>query len=505
MTTRAAPLWTEFAPSPERWRGSLQITVLCMATVSIAMALRIPEAALSCYLVFFAWKDDTGSAVLSAVMLIVAAAIAIPLAQPLLRLAVDSAPWRLGLLCGITLFGMTLAHASRAAPMLGTATFVFAFSVTLYDVVPVPALLSHALAWMWIVTFVPMALLALMAIFTGASPRAQASNLIAQRRAALAAPHSQAAHALLDEGGTRMDGWLGKARLLGHARGRDAEFLAAQAESSYLDLARAQAGLPQRAGPPAPATPAVKPPLFRRDLLTNPAHFRFGVKVLVAVMITYGFYSIGDLFEIHTAMITCFFVALGTGAETRHKITLRLTGAVLGALLGAFVLFGLMPHLSDLGHLLMLVALGAFPAAWISLGSERVSYAGWQLALCYFLVILAGFGPVTDPSTAIERVLGIAVGVVTVWAVFTILWPVSVNDRVDDVLDQFDLDMAATAGHTLSGRAAMRLTTQIAEAARLHHYAHFEGPRDQGEARRISEARARVNRKLRHATGEPHA
>lgn len=505
MTARAAGLRAELLPSPERWQGAWQITVLCMATVAIAMMLRIPEAALSCYLIFFAWRGDTGSAVMGAVMLIVATTLALPMAQPLLRLSANSTMWRFGLLSGLTLIGMTLAHASRAGPMIGTATFVFAFSITLYDVIPFAGLISRALAWMWVVGFVPMALLATLAIFAGTSPSARAEALIARRRAACAAPASDAARALLNEGGTRMDEWLARARFLGHARGRAGDMLAAKAEASYLDLARADAGLPARQGPPAPPMPAPKLPAFAPDLFSNPAHLRFGIKVLIAVLVTYVFYTIGGMFEIHTAMITCYFVALGTGAETRHKITLRLTGAVLGGGLGTLVLFLLMPHLDDLGHLLALVAIGAFPAAWISLGSERISYAGWQMALCYFLVILGGFGPVTDPSAAIDRILGIAVGITVVWAVFALFWPVSVHDRVDAVLDQVDTEIARTAGHSLSGRAVMRLNVMIADADRLQHYAPFEGGADPAQARRIAETRARLRRKLRHATGEPHA
>ncbi len=41
---------------------------------------------------------------------------------------------------------------------------------------------------------------------------------------------------------------------------------------------------------------------------------------------TYIAYTSIDLFEIHTALITCFFVALGSGGETFQKSTLRLSG-----------------------------------------------------------------------------------------------------------------------------------------------------------------------------------
>lgn len=503
--TALARLRRDLRATPERWHDAAAITALCMVTAAIAMMLRIPEAALSCYLIFFAWRDNSGAAIISGAILIVAASLALPLALPLLRLSVESPHWRLGLLTGLTLTGMTLAHASRAGPMIGTATFTFVFAITLYDVVPDPDLLTRGLAWMWVIVFVPMAVSILRAIFFGHSPYDQARALITRRRAACDRPDGAEARRLLAEGGTHMDGYLKMAGLMAHARGLRAAYLAAEAEASYLDLARAAAGLPQRAGPPAPAHPAQPAPLFTPGFLSDRAHLRFGVKVMIAVLITYLIYTLGGLFEIHTAMITCFFVALGTGAETRHKIALRITGAILGGLLGAAVLFALMPHLDDLGHLMAIVALGAFPAAWISLGSERISYAGWQLALCYFLVILGGFGPVTDPSAALNRVFGIAIGISVLWAVFTFLWPVSARDRIAALLDQFDVQIAQMAGYSLSGRAAMRLYATLAEAERLHSFVTYEGHDAPGEARQIAQARARLHRKLRHATGVNHA
>lgn len=507
MTARAASLRAEFAPSPDRWRGAMQMTALCVATAGACMILGVPEAALACYLVFFAWRDDSGAAVLTALALVVAVSLALWAAIPLLQLAAGSAFWRLGLLSGLTLVGMTLADASRVRMILGTATFVFAFAITLYDVVPIPDILTRLLAWMWVVVVIPMVFYAALAIYAGPGPRARAETLIGRYRAALAAPDGDAARALLQAAGAQIDGYLSRARLVGSARGAAAARLAAEAEAGYLALARAEAGLPPRDGPPAPAHPAGWQPLFAPSLITDPTHLRFGIKVTVAVLITYFLYTAGDLFEIHTAMITCYFVALGTGAETRHKMTLRLTGAVLGGLLGALVLFFLMPHLTDFGHFLGIVALGAFPAAWISLGSERISYAGWQLALCYFLVILGASGPVTDLSAATDRILGIVVGITVVGTVFSLLWPVSASDRIDDALDRFDRDIAATAGQVLTGRAAMRLHADLAEARRLSHYARYEGAGGAAvaEAGRIGAAHARLHRKLTYATGEPHA
>ncbi len=75
---------------------------------------------------------------------------------------------------------------------------------------------------------------------------------------------------------------------------------------------------------PAPAKP--RKPLFVADAFTNPAHARFALKVTLAAMSCYVLYTGLDWPGIHTAFITCCFIALeNTGASLR-KGWLRLTG-----------------------------------------------------------------------------------------------------------------------------------------------------------------------------------
>ena len=128
---------------------------------------------------------------------------------------------------------------------------------------------------------------------------------------------------------------------------------------------------------------------------------------------------------IHTCVITCFFVALGTVGESLQKATLRLSGCVLGAALGIGSILLLMPVMTDLGGLLLLVAPVTFLAAWIGYGSERISYAGLQLGLAFYLSTFQGFGPTLDMETARDRVVGILLGNIVIFLVFTTIWPVS--------------------------------------------------------------------------------
>lgn len=98
--------------------------------------------------------------------------------------------------------------------------------------------------------------------------------------------------------------------------------------------------------------------------------------------------------------------------------------------MGVGAILFLIPHMSSVGSLMLLVFAGSFVAAWVAVGSERVAYAGVQIALAFLMTVLQGFGPSIDMSVALDRVIGILLGNVVLYVVFTQLWPVSVGHRV---------------------------------------------------------------------------
>ncbi len=175
-------------------------------------------------------------------------------------------------------------------------------------------------------------------------------------------------------------------------------------------------------------TPKKRPPhrLLVGDAFSNPTYPRFAFKVTLAVMLCYLGETLADWPGIHTCIITCFFVSLDTVGETVHKAALRIVGCLLGAALGIGTIIVLMPVMTDLGDLLAALAIVTLLAGWIATGSERISYAGWQMALAFYLTTLQGFGPTLDMQTARDRIVGIIVGNLVVFAVFTTIWPVRV-------------------------------------------------------------------------------
>jgi multidrug resistance protein MdtO len=67
----------------------------------------------------------------------------------------------------------------------------------------------------------------------------------------------------------------------------------------------------------------------------------------------------------------------------------------------------------------------------VAMGSPRISYAGMQIALAFLLSVMQGAGPQFDLTIARDRVIGVLLGNVMVYLVFTRVWPVSIAKRVD--------------------------------------------------------------------------
>src|SRR6266481_5531750 len=112
--------------------------------------------------------------------------------------------------------------------------------------------------------------------------------------------------------------------------------------------------LPDAAGPPA-HLPKPKS-FFVSDAFTNPAHVHFALKVTIAAMFCYIFYMAIDWSGIHTALITCTFIALESTGATLHKGVLRIGGCVIGGALALFTIVFLMPHMETIASLVVVVA-----------------------------------------------------------------------------------------------------------------------------------------------------
>ncbi len=526
----------EMQPYEGRLGKVLRITLSVILVVVMAMSLQVPEAVLSCYLIFFASRDDAGSGLLIATGLILAVTfLGLSIGIVVMQLSADEPIIRLFLMAAFTFVGMYLSQATHLGSLAATAGFVFAFALSLIDFIGSPELISHALSWIWVVVILPMGVLIFVNVLFGRSPAVLARRGIARRLEAAAAVLNNEegaltrAHALLAEG----EGDLRRFAIIGritsyHSRtearrictlaplSRNLLALSLEARDdpdlaqSLLRIAKAIQNHRKLSGDWfVPSKQAVNAPLiemarhvariwtgkadvecasaitglsiFKPDIFSNPVYAQFAFKTVIAVFTSYAIYTAWDWFEIHTAMITCFYVALGSTGETLHKAALRITGALIGGAMGIASIIFLMPHMTDIGHLMILAGVGSFIAAWISTGSSLVQYMGWQMALAFFLCIMPtittsflpqGYAPVFDVDVATNRVLGIIIGNAIVAMVFLSFWPVSITEGLSKALDR----TIAPMRRLLSGKPATlaEIWPNLAEARRITGLSVFE-------------------------------
>jgi multidrug resistance protein MdtO len=241
-------------------------------------------------------------------------------------------------------------------------------------------------------------------------------------------------------------------------------------------LARLATGLARRQAGDAARAPKSAKAMFVADAFSNPAHARFALKVTAAVMAAYAIYSGLDWPGISTAITTCFFVALGTLGESMHKLTLRLTGALVGGFGGGLCVVYLLPEMQDLGQLSLLIAGVAFACGWVAMSSELLSYAGMQAAFAFFLGVLQGYGPATDLTGLRDRVVGILLGNFLISLAFSLLWPVSAGDaaRRSQATALRALGRLLTDDGHDQGGARLAVVRALGEARRLAAIAAFE-------------------------------
>lgn len=480
----------DLAPFPGRLAQTWRMALVCALTCMMSMVYGIPEAAISCYLVFFVMKPDAAESLLLALSMCFLTVGVILLLFLLTRWTIQVPPLRILAIAVTSLVFLFFASASKLGALGGIIALILAFGLTLLSDVPFGELATRGILFAWLMGVMPMLWIALVSFTIGRKPVPLLRQTVAERLEIIAdwleqaSPENRARlrDQIWEGQEDHMKRW-GITRLFALARRDEARRLGVALQDSYrlafLMLAQDPDGHPQAravvarqaraaaralaAGTAVPAPeetlPADAPPplvqgwqallamvgtpdhpqatapaesFMRPDAFSNPEHIRYAIKTTAAAITCYLTYTALDWQGIHTSMITCYVIALGSVAETTHKLILRITGCLIGAALGVASILFLIPHMTSIGALMLLVFAGTFIAAWVAVGSDRVSYAGVQIALAFLLTVLSGYGPSTDMSAALDRIIGVLLGNFVVYFMFTQFWPVSVAQRVWD-------------------------------------------------------------------------
>jgi multidrug resistance protein MdtO len=491
----------ELAPREGRGLAAARIAAACTITVAIAMVFRIPLAAYMAYMVFLTSKDDSAATVTMAVGGGLAITLAVIFTLGLAHIALGDPAIRLPAMALTTFLAMFSVRTFALGPIAFLAGFVTVTMQSVVDDVPSTEVFTRTTLWLWVVVVVPVLTTILINLLFGplasalaergvkkvltdldtAITRGQIAGRLAQWRAILVpliekSRNPAAIHRLLDalvvleaypdpippRERERLS-YLARACLSALERRSLVSEVPPETESLPEALAATHAFAElqrelSRSGARQPAHTEHKPhQMFVPDALTNPAHWQFALKTTLAIMIVYSVYTMLDWPGLRTSIVTCFFVALGSVGETVHKLLLRLSGAIIGGLIAGLSIVFLLPHFTDIGQLSALTAVVALFAGWVATSSERLSYAGLQMAFAFFLGLLQTYSPATDLTVLRDRVVGILFGNIVMTVVFSTLWPESAITR-----------LRAALADALRGIAALMRSPKDATMNRQH-------------------------------------
>src|SRR5215468_8345994 len=173
--------------SPPRLARMLRMTAIVALIVVISMAKRVPDAAVSAYMIFFIAQRDVATTVGVGLGGVLGITLAIALALLCFVLSIGEPALRVPLMVALAFGGMYLMRATPAGVLGLLLAFVPFYSLTFADWVPSPEALVRALLWLWVVIAYPIALLMLADLAFGSRPVEVYRSGIAERLAAAAA------------------------------------------------------------------------------------------------------------------------------------------------------------------------------------------------------------------------------------------------------------------------------------------------------------------------------
>ncbi len=166
-------------------------------------------------------------------------------------------------------------------------------------------------------------------------------------------------------------------------------------------------------------------PRFQPGTKFDPGALRLAIKGAVAMTLCGLAYQILLWPGITTCVVTAIIVIQPSRGASMRKALLRSAGAICGGLFGFLSLALLGPSMGTMPALMIVAAIGIAGAAYINVGSTRISYAGMQTVMAFGLVALDQETVAGNLAAGIDRVLGILLGIAVATIVDAFLWPAS--------------------------------------------------------------------------------
>src|SRR5271170_3021485 len=205
-----ALLRRELRPTPGRLGDSVRVVVVVLVAVAILETFRIPEIAVSAYIVLFLSGREAASTVRTALAAGIAVVLAIFMTIGVFMLSLSEPALRIPLIAVMTFGAMFLSRAATLGPVFFVAGFIIAYGLTLGDEVlglalqpatvgnapqfelpeilfiPPEEALVRLLLWLSLVVSLPIALLIAANLLTGRDPALLLRRALTERLATAA-------------------------------------------------------------------------------------------------------------------------------------------------------------------------------------------------------------------------------------------------------------------------------------------------------------------------------
>lgn len=167
----------------------------------------------------------------------------------------------------------------------------------------------------------------------------------------------------------------------------------------------------------------VQPRLFKEGAFSSGESVRFALRGTLAAMACYVVYNAIAWRGLVTSVTTCMITALSNVGSSRQKQFLRVAGTILGGVvIGMTAQVVLLPYIDNIASFTVLFSAVTALSGWITTSSPRLSYAGVQTAFAFYVTHLRVFGPQTSLSVARDDVMGILLGLFSMWLLFDTIW-----------------------------------------------------------------------------------
>lgn len=153
---------------------------------------------------------------------------------------------------------------------------------------------------------------------------------------------------------------------------------------------------------------------LRRNFSPESALFRHAIRMSLVLCVGYGIIQITGMNHGYWILLTSLFVCQPNYNATRHRLTLRIIGTLVGVTIGLPILW-FVPSLE--GQLVLLVITGVLFFAFRNVQYAHATMFITLLVLLCFNLLGEGF------EVALPRVIDTLIGCAIAWAAVSFIWP----------------------------------------------------------------------------------